>query len=273
MKLFLTGSTGFIGSHLLLRLQMRGHEVVTDMRYFEDRYDAIINLAAVTHIRNEFDPQMIESNIILTDKIFKRPERIIQASSCSAAHFTNPYAWTKMWSEYLVKKHGNAVGLRFHNVYGPYNNKGIVWFLMNQPNGSKITIRGPELVRDYIYIDDVVNLIIGYLKDSAVYVDMKVLQELSNQFTAEQLMSMTFERNVVLGDSFKIDAAKGIIDIGTGIGTETMDVVNLYQKLSGKNFDISIAVAGDNEPSKMVSDKILLKAITLEQGLSKMITN
>lgn len=234
MKIFLLGHKGFIGSHLLPKLQTLDHEVVTDMRYWNDRYNVIINLAAVTHIRNEFDPKMYESNVVLVNEVFKRPERIIYASSCSAAYFTNPYAGTKLWAEYLGNKHGNALGLRFHNVYGPNNNKGLIWWLMNQPNGAKINVRGVSLVRDYIYVDDVVDYIVSHLSG---------------------LRFIT------------------TIDVGTGIGLETMDVVNLYTKLSGKVFDISASEPGTNEPERMVSNNPIPNALTLEEGLLKMINN
>lgn len=235
MKIFLTGSTGFIGSHILTKLQSLGYTVVTDMRFLHtQKYDCLIHLASKNNIKNEFDADLIESNIILTKEIFKVNTRIIFASSCVAKYPLNPYAYSKLYAEYLGSIHGNAIGLRFHNLYGTGNNKGIIWFLNHCIDGQKITIRGPELVRDYIYIDDVVDYILYRL-------------------------------------SFKPTKNCFVEDVGTGIGLQTMDVVNLYQRLSGKTFDISIAEAGDNEPQSMVSDRPLHNAIDLETGLLKMI--
>lgn len=230
-KAFVLGGEGFIGSYLIPKLQNAGYDVVTDMRYFDDKYDVIINLAAVTHTRNEFDPKMIESNIILVDKVFKRSERVIQASSCSAAHFTNPYSGTKLWAEYLAQKHGNALCLRFFNCYGSGNNKGIVWFLMNQKDGAKITIRGPELIRDYIAVENIVDHIIYRLEDG-----------------------------------------KGIEDVGSGVGTKTIDLVSMYSRLSGKTFEIETIPPDASEPLSMVS-KNIIPHIDLETGLKKVIEN
>lgn len=230
MTVFLLGANGFIGRHLYKRLS-EDHTVVTDMRYFDERFDVIINLAAVTHTFNIFDPQLIESNIILADRIFKRPERIIYASSCSAAHFTNPYAMSKQYCEYRGQRHGNAIGLRIFNCYGPGNQKGVVKFLMDKKDGDMITVRGPELVRDYIHVDDVVDSI-----QSALY----------------------------------WSSPSKVVEVGTGIPTQTMDLVNTFMKVTGRSFDISIVEAGDHEPKEMVAKEKSF-CIGLEEGLSKTI--
>lgn len=241
MKIFLLGHRGFIGSHLLPALIKRGHQVETNWIYFEQKYDVIINLAAVTHTRNEFDARMIESNIILADKVFGREERIIYASSCSAKHFTNPYAWTKLFMEHRGTMHGNSLGLRFYNVYGPGNNKGIVWYLMRQYHGAKINLRGPDLVRDYVFIDDVLSEIISCLELDRV------------------------------GVIYKPQVAPGILDVGTGIGTSTMDLVNLFQELSGNKFDITISDPLDTDPAEMVARPAIKNHTSLRDGLLKTI--
>ena len=233
MRIFLLGHRGFIGGSLLSRLESFGHVVIHDMKYLDDKYDCVINMAAVTHIKNEFDPKLIESNIILMNDVFKKTEKIIYASSCSAAHFTNPYAWSKMWAEHLGAKHGNALGLRFHNVFGPGNNKGIVWWLTQQPDGAEITIRGASVIRDYIYVDCVVDEIISHLGGL--------------RYT-------------------------GVLDVGTGVGTKTIDVVKLYMKLSGKIFVIDGVPHNSTEPMEMVSNNVV-SHISLEQGLLKMIND
>ncbi len=252
MKIFITGATGFIGGHLLTKLQSLGHEVVTDMRYFEsEKWSAIIHLAATTHIREDFDHKIFESNIVLSKKIMSTPYRTIFASSCSAAHLTNPYAYTKRYCEWLGEKHGNAVGLRFFNCYGPNNNKGIVKFLCDQPDGAKITIRGENLIRDYIHVNSVVDEICQHLekKNNIVFSD-----EISGTTIYEEMKSE-------------------VIDVGTGVGTSTIDLVSLFTKLSGKKFYIETIPAGDNEPQSMISNNEIPNAIDLETGLLKMINN
>lgn len=234
-QIFLTGSSGFIGSRLLPQLQKLGHTVITDKKSMYEPHDLIINLAAVTTISPEFSGEMFDLNVAFVEKLFTHPAKIIYASSCSEMFLTNPYAYTKRYAEFCGARHGNAIGLRFFNVYGPNNSKGIVKYLMDQPDGAKIIIRGPELVRDYIHVDDVVRNILFY------------------------------------ADIANIDHHSRVYDVGTKIGMETMELVNLYQKVSGKTFDISIEEAGTNEPKEMVSSLCVPDALSLEDGLIKTI--
>ena len=56
MRIDLTVATGFIGSHLLPKLIELGHTVDTNLWKFRyNHYDLCIHLAAVTHIRSDFD--------------------------------------------------------------------------------------------------------------------------------------------------------------------------------------------------------------------------
>ena len=236
MKYFLTGRTGFIGYHLFKKLIDDGHEVFTNMRNFHtEKYDAVIHLAAVTHTLTHFDPRLIQSNIILTNDVFKKNCKIIYASSCSAKHITNPYAYTKAWSEYCGSIHGNSIGLRFHNVYGNYNNKGIIHYLEKCPNGHKINVRGVDIVRDYVYVLDVIDFIVS------------ILSEDSQQKTSR------------------------VIDVGTGVGTKTIDVVKTYMDISGKTFEIEESEAWSTEPKIMVSNNVLAGSLSLSDGIKKMI--
>jgi nucleoside-diphosphate-sugar epimerase len=188
MNIYLTGSNGFIGRHLTAALIERGHTVNVDSPYSAN---LIIHLAAVTHIRQEFDPALFEVNIVKTRTIFEYAKenkiRIIYASSCSASSLDNPYAYTKRYAEWLGSTHPNALGFRFFNVYGPNNNKGIVKRVIECcKTGEALTLSGSDLIRDFIYVGDVVRDIIYHLGEGT-----------------------------------------GILDCGTGVGTSINDAVSL----------------------------------------------
>lgn len=171
-SIFLTGATGFIGSHLLKALTELGcqvhcaqHNELPAPKYF---YDYIIHLAATTTTSDAFMPELYENNIIYAKQIMSYPIRTIYASSTSAAELTNPYAYTKRYIEHLGE-HTNSTGLRFFNVYGEGNNKGIIKAALS---GKNLDVYGGGNVRDFIYIEDVVKAIIANLDSHSKIVEV-----------------------------------------------------------------------------------------------------
>jgi len=78
MKIFLTGSTGFVGKAILAQLTTKGYEVICGNRlkgYNEDLtgVDYCIHLAAKVHDFNEENYQVYyDSNVALTERLLKR---------------------------------------------------------------------------------------------------------------------------------------------------------------------------------------------------------
>jgi UDP-glucose 4-epimerase len=77
-----------------------------------------------------------------------------------------------------------SLGLRFFNVYGPRQNpsneySGVISIFMDRlSKNKKITINGGHQTRDFIYVEDVVNVIyksVSLLKDSIVCEQFNVL--------------------------------------------------------------------------------------------------
>lgn len=240
-SIYFTGETGFIGRHLMAAIdrnldgngRFAGYGISQNHYVIATENDVIIHLAAVTHTRQEFDPALIKANYILTNNIFNSKARIIFASSCSARHDSSPYAQSKMYAEHLGAIHGNALGLRFFNVYGSGNSKGIIKYLMDQPDGAKITIRGENLIRDYIHVSNIVDYIL---------------------------------KEILLPDN-----KSGIYDVGTGVGTSTLQLLNLYTELSGKVFHVECTEALPSDPPVMVANQSVPNAISLEPGLKMLI--
>lgn len=205
MKFFLSTCHGFISQHLAKRLVSLGHEVdavgkiniesVNEVDSFQLRtkkYDYVIHLAATTSISNDFIPGIWFNNSLYAEMVMNNPFRTIYASSTSVYELNNPYSHSKAFNEVLGERHGNALGLRFFNVYGPGNNKGIVKRVIDCClSGEVLILQGGDQVRDFIYVEDVVDIIIDYL-----------------------------------------DCPLKVMDVGTGIGTKIEDVVKeIYNQM------------------------------------------
>lgn len=161
--IFLTGHKGFIGSHLLPALS--DYEVILGVynQIPPMPVDYIIHLAGTTTTSASFIPELFDNNIVYGKKIMDCNARIIYASSTSATELTNTYAYTKRYLEYLAIGK-NATGLRFFNVYGSGNNKGIIKKAIHcAKTGDKFILQGGYQVRDFIHVSDVVRTIINSL--------------------------------------------------------------------------------------------------------------
>lgn len=176
-RVFLTGISGFLAPHLAKRLLSEGYSVdvvgwsnipgvqsVDSFDFLKYRYDYVIHLAATTDISNEFNSEVFFNNIIYTQQILNSPFRTIYASSTSAEELNNIYAFSKRFAEHLGKRHGNALGLRFFNIYGEGNNKGIVKRTIDSLLSKEpLILTGGDLIRDFIYVHDVVEIIMKHL--------------------------------------------------------------------------------------------------------------
>lgn len=169
MNISLTGSHGFIGSHLLKNLYDQGHTVECwdskigqDIKHFELSQDTqlVIHLAALADVRASLQqPDLYwQTNVEATKKIFnkcaERNIKVIYASSSTAREWwRNPYAITKKVCEQMAPE--NSCGMRFSTVWG---------------NGARPTMLIPRIksrtltyatkhIRDFIHVSDIVSAI------------------------------------------------------------------------------------------------------------------
>jgi len=199
MKYTITGGSGFIGMEIVKRLLKQGHEVtIADVRepreeelkkYFKfcditDPFqvqDVVKGRDVVIHLAANSDPGLAEKNprfdlrlnvdgvlnVIDACKCFK----VRMVFSSTAAIIYSPlscYAITKRTAEkyilHNIDQGLNASILRFWNVYGPTQGLGfVVPDLIDKlrKNPDEVHIRGTGLdLRDFVYIDDVVDAII-----------------------------------------------------------------------------------------------------------------
>jgi UDP-glucose 4-epimerase len=199
MKIGIIGASGFIGGHLMERLkETSGWEAVmfngdllniSDIeKFFEGNkgMDQLVNLAGIFF--GDFETllsiNVIAFNNLLSIAVKHGIKKVIYAST--GAVYGEPirerskeddvlcpntlYGLSKMYGEKCLEYYSqlhrfNFVILRFSNVYGPSNAKGVIYsFLDSIKKENKLIIFGDgEQRRNFLHISDAVGAIISSL--------------------------------------------------------------------------------------------------------------
>ena len=162
---------------------------IRDFNAIEDilkNVDGIFHEAALASVQDSFriPDEFFDVNVKGTENIFKIGKKlgikVVYASSSSVygnpiqvpikesdgKNPFNPYAKTKLEADKLAEKYARnglkVIGLRYFNVFGPRQSKeyaGVIrLFLERIQQGLPPLINGDGLqVRDFVYVDDVVN--------------------------------------------------------------------------------------------------------------------
>lgn len=177
MRVLITGSNGFIGKNLAVRLrEMEGYKIIefnrensmADLREYVAQADAIVHLAGVNRPK---DPaEFTQGNADLTARLceFVEDERRnipLVISSSIQADLANPYGESKrdaeLAAERLAERTGNAVTMyRLPNVFGkwcrPNYNSVVATFCHNVANDLPIQVNDSAVELSLVYVDDVV---------------------------------------------------------------------------------------------------------------------
>jgi UDP-2-acetamido-2,6-beta-L-arabino-hexul-4-ose reductase len=219
MKILVTGSNGFLGKHIVLRLEELGHKVLTYGRNDNDLDNKISNsefifhLAGVNRTENESDFQKV--NVGLTQAIVKAIKNfnvkvpIIFASSYQATQL-NPYGISKKKAEDELLEFnlvtGNLINIfRLPGIFGkwskPYYNTVVATFVDQVLNEKPLTIHDPQTIIEIAYIDDVVNDMVEciQLNNEKIYQDVKKTHKL------------TLKDLTLILQSFKENEAKNLV--------------------------------------------------------------
>ena len=197
MNILLTGSDGFIGSHLFYQLKEEHDVIGFDIKNGHDilnselpkDIDLVIHLAGLSGVKDSLNrpTDYWKTNVIGTQRLFEHYEntRIIYASS-STAHepWKNPYAMSKYSMEQLF--HINSLGLRFTTVYGPGARQEM---LIPQILKGRVNYINVNHSRDFIHVDDIVSAV-----EKVMHIDLR-----------------------------------GVIDIGTGESHKLVDIVDYFK--------------------------------------------
>jgi len=208
MNIIVTGSAGFVGSHLVERLKLIGHHVLgvdkktgddlTDLKtldYMSDKMpsvDFIFNLAGTCSTPRGFTEPLeaFENNTRATFHLMlfakAKGAKVIHTSTVKAQESDDgmytPYGLTKLMGEMSVKEFEDSFGVqtlinRPGTIYGPGQHGSdesgwLGWFIAAGVTGRKVTINGDgSVVRDVLYVLDYVRLLIDQMNRFDEYHD------------------------------------------------------------------------------------------------------
>ena len=195
MRILVTGAKGFVGRNLCAQLKnirdgkARWYEGVAveevyeyDMDNSPEELEAwcrdadfVFNLAGVNRPKDpaEFMAGNFGFASTLLETLKRHGNRCpVMVSSSIQAALDNPYGESKRAGEELMFGYGRETGARvlvyrFPNVFGkwcrPNYNSAVATFCNNIANGLPITVNDPNAVLNLVYIDDVVDELIGAL--------------------------------------------------------------------------------------------------------------
>jgi nucleoside-diphosphate-sugar epimerase len=195
-RICVTGSSGFIGKHLVQKLKQQGRLVIEisrakgiDISDWEtltniEPCDVIVHLAAKTFVPDSFDAprsfyatnltatlnamelaRQWNARVILMSSYFYGPPQYLPVDEKHPLHPHNPYAQTKLISENIVAGYCrdfdlSAIALRLFNVYGPgQSDSFLIPTILRQVKRGHVELKDPRPKRDFIHIYDVVSAI------------------------------------------------------------------------------------------------------------------
>jgi UDP-glucose 4-epimerase len=189
-----TGSSGFVGSHLCKEIIRLGGKVIelditsgtdiTDYNSIKDipDFDCLIHLAAKIFVPESYkNPHSyykinLQGTLNVCELCRVRNAKIIFASSYfygtpeylpidenHPVHPHNPYAHSKLLAEELCRAYSKdfsmkVIILRFFNIYGPgQDERFLIPSIIKQAQTGEVNLGDSTPKRDFIYIDDVVS--------------------------------------------------------------------------------------------------------------------
>lgn len=238
MKILITGNSGYIGSHLTKMLiddchsvygldtaqpiiKLDNHFNYDISKYFimYGYFDCIIHLAAKVSISESVKKPWLyyETNTIGTLNVLKniKTKNFILASTGCAEYLNNPYAVSKRAAEDITRQYCYEHSIpytifRFYNVIGktccePTNKDGLLHNLIQARHTKTFNLYGTDYntkdgtaIRDYIHVNDVCSAI----------------------------------KEALYKPSYSIE------NLGTGIGTSVLEMVNLFKEVNKCDFDV-----------------------------------
>ena len=262
MKALVTGSSGFIGSHVKRKLESLGHEVVgydlKEMKDVRDRAqlrEAMEGCQAVAHLAalcigqeslEKPEPYFTTNSLGTFNALSLARELGVKAffyaASAASIEALTPYGQSKLdgqlWTQLFRKLYGmQTFALRFYNVYGEGDDKGVIdaWARKIKA-GEAIKIYGDgEQTRDFVNVSDVADTVVEFALNGAKH----PVQE--------------------------------IYEVGTGKTVTINQLAELMFKAFGKSVEVKRLPAREGDVLHSKSGRPYIKPkVTMEAGLQRL---
>ena len=179
MKILITGSDGYLGSHLVSRLRV-GHEITkfdpypcsfdewmkqwNEISKYGATQDYVIHAGAILSRRKADVNITFQMNTMATQIIARDCRmnnwKLLYVSSCAAIEPVSVYGWSKHIAEMFVRCfHPDSVIVRPFNIWGDeneYKDPSIVQKILT----GKLEYIFKDCVRDFTHVNDVVECMI-----------------------------------------------------------------------------------------------------------------
>ena len=247
--ILVTGADGFIGRHLVPVLAGHGHQVERHTRQDGDIAHGSLSYGGVTHVfhlaARTFVPEswtnpfaFYETNVmgtinvlefcrrqqasltLVSSYVYGTPQQLPVPEQHPSRAF-NPSAQSKILAEESARYYAAQFGIRVaiirpFNVYGPgQSERFLIPSLIRQalsPNSDTISIQDPRPRRDYLYVTDLVDLLLKLLEHRS-----------SDTYNAGSGQSVSIQELVDLINSF-LPRKKSISSTGVARQEEILEV-------------------------------------------------
>ncbi len=188
MRIGITGWKGFIGSHLVTRIDspilFQG-----DMRNLDEVKEFVWTCDRIYHLvgKNRADAGRIlannlvgTGNLVLSTKLLgKNPEIVFASSKQVEWNSNSEYGLAKMIEEHIIRKTAKWSIFRVPNVYGPgckpFYNSVVATFCYQLAHREPCTTYQPFATREFVYIDDLVEALVNPVLHRVVSVPGEVM--------------------------------------------------------------------------------------------------